>query len=49
MDVGAGVDGVNWFDGANELSPVNQGLMGYPGTGNLFTELEQVRRNVRHT
>lgn len=49
MDVGAGVDGVNWFDGANELSPVNQGLMGYPGTGNLVTELEQVRRNVRHT
>lgn len=49
MDIEAGVGGVNWFDGANELSPVNQGLMGYPGTGNLVTELEQVRRNVRHT
>lgn len=23
--------------------------MGYPGTGNLIRELEQVRRNVRHT
>lgn len=43
-----GDDGVNWFDRANELSPVNQGLMGYPGTGNLVRELEQVRRNVRH-
>lgn len=43
------VDEVNWFARANELSPVNQGLMGYPGMGNLVRELEQVRRNVRHT
>lgn len=41
--------GVNWFVGANELSPVNQGLIGYPGTGNLIRELEQVRLNARHT
>lgn len=41
--------GVNWFVGANELSPVNQGLIGYPGTGNLIRELVQVRLNARHT
>ena len=46
---GAEVDGVNWFVRANELSPVNQGLMGYPGTCNLVRELEQVRQNMRHT
>lgn len=41
---------MNWFVRANELSPVNQGLMGYPGGGgNLVRELEQVRLNVRHT
>lgn len=40
---------MNWFDRANELSSGNQGLMGYPGTGNLVRELEQVRQNVRHT
>ncbi len=43
------VAGVNWFVRANELSSVNQALMGYPGTGNLVRELEQVRQNVRHT
>ena len=40
---------VNWFVRANELNLVNQGLMGYPGTGNLVRELDQVRLNVRHT
>lgn len=37
---------VNWFVRANELSPVNQALIGYPGMGNLVRELEL---NVRHT
>ena len=40
---------VNWFVRANELSPVNQGLMGYPGTANLVRELERFSPNVRHT
>lgn len=42
----AGWDG--WLVGANELSPVNQRLTGYPGTGNPVRELEQVRPGVRH-
>lgn len=44
-----GAAGVNWLVGANELSPVNQGLMGYPGRANPVRESEQVRLNVRHT
>lgn len=47
--LGQRLTGVNWFVRANELSPVNQGLMRYPGTGNLVRELEQVSLNVRHT
>lgn len=56
QDAGAGMDalgrrltGVNWFDRANELSPVNQGLMGYLGTANLVRKSEQVKQSVRHT
>lgn len=43
------VDGVKWFVRANELSFVNRGLMGYPGSSNLIRELERVGLNVRHT
>lgn len=33
---------------ANELKLLNQGLLRYPGMGNLVRDLEQVGSNVRH-